>query len=109
METTKKDYGFRYSFPGKAAWERKTGKSSDKLFAESIIDGNMTANGIQQFVYIMTYHQNKGAIAPEDIDIDDDEVVDVLTQILSELNRWVAHRNKVLEERAGSAETTTEG
>lgn len=109
MATTKKDYGFKYSFAGKAAFERKTKRSTQTLFQESIVDGNMTAMGLQDFYFIMTYHQNKGAVAPEDIDIPDDEEADILEQMLIELNRWVQHRNKVLEEKAaGNKESTTE-
>lgn len=107
MATTKKDYGFRYSFVGKAAFERKTKRSTQTLFQESIVDGNLTSAGLQDYYWIMTYHQNKGVIPPEEIDIPDDEEADILEQMLAELNRWVQHRNKILAEKAGIAETTT--
>jgi len=102
METTKKDYGLRYSFAGKAAFERRTKRSTTTLFSESIVDGNLSMSGVQDFYWIMTYHQNKGVIPPEDIDIPEDELDDVMLAIFNELNRWIQHRNEITKAATAS-------
>jgi len=102
---------YRYSFAGKAAWERKFNRLADKLFSESIIEGQLTNSGLQDFIWIMSYADHKGSLNVAEIEVSDEQIEEITEAVFKELNRWVAHKSEVLKKKTEatkqSAETNT--
>lgn len=94
---------YRYSFPAKAAWERKYKRSAEKLFSDSIIDGQLTDCGLQDYIWIMSYGDHKGNLDVAEIDIPDERMEEVTKAVFDELNRWIQHKAEILKNKTEAA------
>lgn len=90
METTTNKFDYRYSFAGRAAWERKTKQNADKYIAA--LSDNWGYAAMQDLHWMLTYHQNKGAVAIEEIEFAEADISQASQEMFNAILDWMKAR-----------------